>query len=258
MALNSVLNHPIDLVWGTREDDYAHTHALMYFTNFGYWRQQFPRPRSEILAESTAILARSLLFEDYDLAAEVLMAWPFTGAAWTPAATFGFTVLSQLEDSVGFLPSGTGVPERFDELTGADRTRYALAAAYHTAYVMGMLCALLLRPDKAPPREIVGAAWPTKLVEELLSMLPDKDGPWLRTFRNLQAREQQALGPFLLDMGLVSRARNSDFAAVANLLQLALTHGYANTPLCAQSAELLSRIAVCAETQSKVSVGIQS
>jgi hypothetical protein len=247
-ALNSVLNHPLDLLWGTRDDAYAHTHTFMYFTDFGYSPRPLPRPRSEILGESAVVLARSLLLEDYDLTAEVLMAWPLTSAPWSPAATFGFHVLAELEDTVGFLPAKNGTPEKFHRLAGGERTKYALAASYHTAYVMGMLCALALRPGNAPSTEITGPLAPTKLIDELLGMIHEADTPWRRTFRRLQPAEQRSLGPFLLDMALLSRGRSHDFAALGRLLDLAVRHGLANTPLCAQSAELLHRMSVCADT----------
>lgn len=247
-ALNSVLNHPVDLLWGAREDAYAHTHTFMYFTNFGYSRRSLPRPRSHILAESAGVLARSVLLEDYDLTAEVLMAWPLTSAPWTPAATFGFRVLADFEDRIGFLPAGNGVPEKFYRLAGNERSKYALAATYHTAFVMGMLCALALRPGNGPPYEITGPLVPAELIEELLSMIPSADTPWQHTFRQLQPVERRALGPFLLDMALLTRGRSHDFSAMGRLLNIAVGHGLANTPLCAHTAELLHRLAACSDS----------
>lgn len=244
-ASNSVLNHPVDLLWGTRDDAYAHTHTFMYFTDFGYSLRSLPRPRSQILAESAGVLARSLLLEDYDLAAEVLMAWPLTSAPWTPAAAFGFRVLADFEDRVGFLPAGNGVPEKVNRLTGSERTKYALACTYHTAYVMGVLCALMLRPGNAPPSELTGPLASTELIDEVLSMIPDADTPWQNTLRQLQPAERRTLGPFLLDMALLTRGRSHDFSTVGRLLSIAVRHGLADTPLCAHSAELLHRIAAC-------------
>jgi hypothetical protein len=246
-ALESVLNQSIDLLWGARDDAYAYTHTLMYFLGFGYAPRPLPRMRSAILGECAGLLARSLMFEDYDLAGELLMAWPLTSAPWGPAATFGFRVLADLEDKVGFLPAANGFPEKVDRLTGSDRTKYALAASYHTAYVMGMLCALALRPRNAPPHEITGPLAPTELIEHLLSMIPNADTPWRHTFDQLRPVEQRALAPFLLDMALLARARGHDFPALGELLSIAVHHGLANTPLCAQAAELIQRVAACAD-----------
>jgi hypothetical protein len=247
-AFDSALNHPLDLLWGSREDAYAHTHAFMYLTDFGYSHRSLPRPRSEILGESAVVLARSLLLEDYDLTAEVLMAWPLTGAPWSPAAAFGFRVLAELEDRVGFLPAKNGTPEKFLRLAGAERTKYALAASYHTAYVMGMLCALALRPGNAPPTVISGPLSPENLVDDLLGIIPQVDTPWRHSFSGLQPTEQQSLGPFLLDMAVLSSARSHEFAALGKLLDLAVRHRLADSPVCAQAAELLHRMSVCADS----------
>ena len=245
-AANSVMNFSLDLLWGSREDAYAYTHTFMYMTDFGHQLRPLPRARSQVLEESTGLLARSFLVEDFDLAAEVLMIWPLTAAAWTPAATFGLRVLAELEDRVGFLPAGNGTPEKFGRLEGSERTKYALAASYHTAYVMGMLCALSLRPGRAPPSKIVGPLAPATLVEELLGMIPAADTPWQLTFRKLDAGEQRALAPFLLDIALLASVRSHDFSGAAGLLGMAAKHGIADTLVCAQSAELLRRISTCA------------
>jgi hypothetical protein len=242
-ASDSVLNHPVDLVWGSREDAYAHTHAFMYFTDFGFADRPLPRPRATVLRESEALLARALLLEDYDLAAEVLMAWPLTSAPWSPAAAFGLRVLAGLEDEVGFLPAKNGTPEKFYRLTGTERTRYALAASYHTAYVWAMLCAMSLRPGLTPPSGIPGPAAAAELVDEVMAAIPSADTPWRRTFDRLQPADQRRLTSFLLDMALLVNARNHDYAAVANLLAIAVRHDLAGGPLCAQSADLLRRLA---------------
>ena len=241
-ARSSVLGHPLDLISGTREDAYAHTHALMYFTDFGYeGGRPLPRQRAEILAESAALLARSLLLGDYDLAAEALMAWPLTGASWSPAAAFGFRVLAELEDEVGFLPAKNGTPEKFAQLAGEERTRYALAASYHTVYVMGMLCALALRDPPPALEESSGDA------DELLALLPEKDVPWRRTLDGLRPAQRGSLRSLLLDVALLDSARGNDFGGVATLLELAVRHSLAATPVCSQAAELLQRVAVAAE-----------
>ena len=175
------------------------------------------------------------------------MIWPLTAAPWTPAATFGLRVLAELEDRVGFLPAGNGTPERFSHLEGSERTKYALAASYHTAYVMGMLCALSLRSGSAPPNDIAGPLAPASLVEELLGMIPVADTPWQLTFRKLDAAEQRALAPFLLDVALLARVRSHDLSGAAGLLATAARNGVADTAVCAQTAELLGRAATCVD-----------
>ena len=245
-ARASVLAHPVDLLWGARDDAYAHTHALMYLTDFGYAARPLPRPRDVVLAESGALLARGLLLEDYDLCAELVMAWPLTGAPWSPAAAFGFRVLAEFEDEIGYLSSGNGIPERYERLAGEERRRYALAATYHTAFVMGIACALALRPGRAPPARFAGVAAPEALAEALRRTIPDADTPWQRSYACLPAGERAALAPFLVDMALVAAARRHDHACTAHVLGLAARHGLTGAPACGQAAELLGRLQACA------------
>lgn len=247
---NSVLNHPLDLIWGTREDAYAHTHTFMYHTNFGYSRRELPRPRTEVLAESGVLLARSLLLGDFDLAGEVLMAWPLTGEPWSPAAAFGFRVLAELEDCVGFLPAKNGTPAKFEHLEAEERTKYALASSYHTAYVMGMLCALALRAEDPPPTVFTGPSVPSSVIDELLDVIGDEAAPWRVTFDRIGQDEQRRLGPVVMDMALLSAGRRNDYATVATLLDRAVQHGLAGSPLCSQTADLLHRVSVGARVLS--------
>jgi hypothetical protein len=242
VARRTALGNPIDLLNGTREDAYAHTHAAMYATNFGTWRVNLPRPREEFLDEAASVLARALVAEDYDLAGEALMAWPLLSSRWSPAAAFGFRVLASLEDKVGFLPAGRSASSQIQRLNGHDRTRCALATSYHTAYVMGMLCAMSLKDGMAPPFDIAGTSYPMDLVATLRALIPGTVAHWEQVFQSLEAREQQALAPFLLDVALMRSSRSGDAAGMAQLLQTAVTHGMANTTLCSQAAEYLSRL----------------
>jgi hypothetical protein len=242
-ARKTAMGNPIDLLNGTRDDAYAHTHAVMYYTDFGNWQKPLPRPTEEFLGESAAVLARALIIEDYDLAAEALMAWPLTSSVWSSAAAFGFRVVTSLEDKVGFLPAGPLASKRLMELAGDEKTKYALASSYHTAYVMGMLCALSLRPGMASPVEIVGPPFSVTLIEGLQALIPKTGAHWEQVFQSLSPNEQAALGPFLLDVAIIQSCRKGEFAQMASLLETAIQNGMADTTLCAQSAELLSRMA---------------
>src|SRR5262249_28280092 len=139
---------------GGRGVIYALTHALMFVADFNVCARPLPRNRSTILSEVEAVLAWCLDESDYDLGGELLLAWPLTGSGWSAGAAFGFRVLARVEDAVGFLPShGTRI-ERLNKLQGEERTNYLVATAYHTAYVMGLVCAASLRPRRAPPANI--------------------------------------------------------------------------------------------------------
>lgn len=242
-ARKTALGNPIDLLNGTRDDAYAHTHAVIYYTGLGNWRNRFPRAAEEVLDESSVVLTRALIAEDYDLAAEALMAWPLTSSCWSPSAAFGFRVLASLEDKVGFLPAGPSVSKRLLELAGEEKTKYALASSYHTAFVMGMLCALSLKSGTLPPYEIAGPPFSVTVIENLQASIPKTGAYWEEVFQSLSANEQTTLGRFLLDVAIVRSSQKGEFARMTRLLETAIQNGLADTTLCAQSAELLSRIA---------------
>ena len=65
-------------------DAYAFTHLIMYCTDFGLRTPRLPRRRPTILMEVGSLLARYMDAEDYDLAGELLLAWPLMDAAGVP------------------------------------------------------------------------------------------------------------------------------------------------------------------------------
>jgi hypothetical protein len=64
----------------------------------------------------------------------------------------------------------------------------------------------------------------------------------------LARSEQQALGPFLLDIVIAQKCRKRDYAGVSELLVMADKYQSARSPLCGQAAELLERLAAYART----------
>jgi hypothetical protein len=241
--LCSVLNRPIDILGGLRDDVYAFTHLLMYCTDFGFQTARLPRPLSVILENASALLARCLDGEDYDLAGEIIMAWPLTSAPWSSTATFGFRVLANVEDQVGVLPGGTTKVDRLERLEGRARTMFALGTAYHTAYVMGMICATSLRPARAPPVRLLGPVFDEGLLDHLLTVLDSDQGHWQAVVLKLPDAERNSLGPLLLDIAIVQKCRKHDYHAVKELLLAASRYGIAGSPICGQAAELLGRLA---------------
>jgi hypothetical protein len=245
---NSVLNWPLDILGGFRDDAYAFTHLVMYCTDFGFRSAFFPRSRNVVLREAASLLAKYLDGEDYDLAGEVIMAWPLTGAPWCPAAAFGFRVLTRVEDHAGVLPGGTTRLDRVHQLEGRERTRYALGTAYHTAYVMGFLCAASLREGRAPPARIAGPPFDERFLDYLLNTLDRDQGHWQPELLTISEAERNALCPLLLDLAIVQNCRKYDYRAVSELLARAHQLGLAQSPLCGQSAELLERLTACSRT----------
>ena len=243
--LESMLRWPIDILGGLREDSYAFTHLIFYCTDFGSQSRRLPRARSIILREARSLLARYLDAEDYDLAGEILMAWPLLAAPWSPAAAFGFRILTSVEDEAGLLPCGNIDVGRLTKLDGDERARYALGTAYHTAFVMGFLCAASLRPGQVPPARIVGPQFDATCLGRLFRYVDDDQGHWQSEFSRLAGSEQRALTPFILDIAIIQRHRKHDYEAVKELLSIAGEYDIADSPLCDQASELLERIANC-------------
>jgi hypothetical protein len=248
-ARRSILNHPIDLVNGARDDIYAFTHALMYVTDFNLRPAPLPRRRSVILAEAEAALARCLDEQDYDLSGEVLLSWPLTGTSWSAAAAFGFRVLTRVEDKARFLPTPSTRIDELRSLEGIRRTQYLVATAYHTAYVMGLLCAASLAPGCAPPAAIPCDDAKPGAAMRIMELL-DADGRrphWYSEFQQLTVPEMDALAGFLINVALRRRAASRDFRGVREVLALAYDLDLADMPAASQSAELLDRLATFAE-----------
>ncbi len=243
-SLDTILNHSIDIFGASAEDIYALTHAVMYLRDFNLSPQPLPRPRWILLAEAEGLLARAIDQHDYDIAAELLMAWPLTGKKWSSGASFAFAVLAHIEDEAGYLPAASTRLNRIERLRGAKRKRYVLATAYHTAYVMGILCAVALQPGRLPPATIRNSSCISGSVERISPFLADDSHTrhWAAPFARLSSEEQNALSPFLLSIALHRATSRRDFCMVGSLLKLASSLGLSDSPTCSQAAELLDRL----------------
>jgi hypothetical protein len=246
ITADSALNRPIDLLHGTKDDMYAFTHALMYVTGFNSFSKKLPRKRTEILDDAEAMLARCLDEKDYDLAGEVLLSWPLTGNSWSAAASFAFRVLAVAEDETGYLPSPGTRNETLAKMEGIERQKYLYATIYHTAYVMGLLCAVSLQPGKAPANSIrMKKAAPGSAAKILLFLGRDpQKKQWRNEFNKLPAREQDALAGLLLNIALIRNVQQKQYGVVYELLGVACEMDIADTPLARQAAELLDRVAM--------------
>jgi hypothetical protein len=246
-TLDLILKRPLDVHSSGLDEAYAFTHALMYVSDFNHRPRRPPRSRAAIAAEAEAALARCLDQENYDLGGEMLMTWPLTGAPWSAGAAFGFRVLAHLEDREGILPAPGVQADPAGKCEGAPRTDKELARGYHTAYVMGLLCAAALGPGRAPPTEF--SAHPTRsqgAVEAFLRFL-DGDGQspfWRQELDRVTAAERDGLAGLLLAIALNRKVRRREFESVHALLQLSAAFDLANAPACSQAAEMLERLAV--------------
>jgi len=107
---------------------------------------------------------------------------------------------------------------------------------------MGMLCALSLKPGLASPFEIVGPQCSMTVIEGMQALIPETGAHWEQVFQSLSPNEQAALGPFLLDVAIIRNSRKGEATQLEKLLRTGVQNGMANSTLCVQSAELLSRI----------------
>jgi hypothetical protein len=239
----SVVEASLDLVGGMREDYYAFTHGLMYATDFGASSRSLPRPVPAVLDDARAVLAVCVDTADYDIVGEMLMAWPFVRTEPCATARFVFALLQAVEDEAGLLPGGTTSVDRLASLEGEPRRLYALATAYHTAYVMGMLCAVWSEPagGRVP-------LTPTRSpdVDELIAdngfAIEHRDVA--RVLSTLSDSEYAELGAFRLDLVVAQAVRNRQFGPLAELVRRVAASGYPTSPLLKHAEELLVRLAL--------------
>jgi len=235
----------IDALSSSRDDVYSFTHALMYATDLGSRVPKLPRARRDILADAEAALARCLDEDDYDLGAEVLWAWPMLHSGWTASAIFGFTVLTAVEDAAGFLPNASVRLDRYRELSGEARSRYALATAYHTAYAMGVLCATALGSGCLPARDVPTSRHERGSAAAILGLIAGADARshWRRCLDELKPAQQDALAPLLMAMSLRHAAVCRDFPLLKASLEMAVRYRVLVGPSPRQAADLLGRAA---------------
>jgi hypothetical protein len=244
LSARSMLGSGIDAIGCRRDDIYAFTHALLYFTDLGSRRHQLPRPTAAIVDEAETALARCLDDEDYDLGGEVLLTWPLLQQRWTATASFGFLVLARVEDAVGFLPAPIVKVDRYRSLAGEARSRYALATTYHTAYVMGLLCASSLGSGCLPNASVPFSSARPGATAALLAVLC-KDGHerhWQKPFFELHPAQQEVLAPMLLNIGLRRATRALDLRALHSALQVGATYNLVSTAAARNAAALLQRV----------------
>lgn len=197
------------------------------------------RARPALLADVEALVVRYLDQGDYDLVGELLMAWPQLDEEWSPVAAFACEVLARVEDEVGLLPCGNVDPDRLAGLSGVERTRYARAASYHTALVMGFLCAVTLRAGIPPSAAPAAPHGPETGWRTLRARLDGHAGDWLPVFDRRPEADQRALAPLLCGLLISQALRLRDFATVHEALDVARRHGLPDDPLQSAAAELL-------------------
>lgn len=243
LLANTCIALPLDALGSSTLDLYAFTHVILYASDMGRRPAPWPRPVDEIAADAEAALAAALDADNFDLAAELLWTWPMLGLAWSPAANFAFRVLASAADEHGFLPG----PE-YSELmpeggARAQPDRHVLRTSYHANVVMGLLCAVALRPGRAPSWRLAETAPDEAKVDRLLRLMrPASRKPrWLGIFAALKPAHRAAIAPLVSSIVLRRLAAADDLQGLRAALQEALSSGWAEGPAVRQSVALLRR-----------------
>lgn len=242
--LDIYLNRPIDIIGCRREDAYGLTHILMYATNFGLNPEGLRQNTSFAIDQAHSLLAKCIETEDYDLACELLLFWPYTGTDMSSEAKFVLQLLLDLESSVGHLPCANTDPEYIMTIDGLERERYVIASSYHTIYVMGVLAAAMLNQSTKTPDQTEEMRPPLAREDfsiALINQIDTNKGHWYSVYHRHKPEDQRHLCGLLLDIGISQAAIMSDYGRLATMLQLASVANI-QTLLSAQAGGLLQRL----------------
>jgi hypothetical protein len=243
LASESPLGHPMDVLGATRLDIYAFTHAVMYATDLGGRAMPRVRKRAAVADDAEACLAFSLDTNDFDLTAELLMTWPMLGLPSSAVASFAFSVLAGVEDELGFLPGLAFDRERYERTPDAERVRFALSTCYHTVFVMGFLCAALLR-SPAAGSAAAGGVRRRRGAASAMAALITRETPlscWRGPFESLGPRQQDAVSPLLFAIAVRRARSDGNLAVIRRALESAVDHNLIRGPAVSQAAALLRR-----------------
>ena len=133
--------HP---VYMAEIDAYAITHAIMYLTDFGTKPLPPSISQKRVSEMVDSCLAWHLLAGNFDLLGELLISAALVDHSWSPYARITIRMLTSVFDEFGFLPSATFDTKRYRELGGDEASAYAFHHIYHSTYVAGILCQVLL------------------------------------------------------------------------------------------------------------------
>jgi hypothetical protein len=243
LVADSMLGRPMDALGSTRVDISAFTQAVIYASDFGRRQIVAPRSHAAIVADADAALAYSLDANDFDLTAEVLLTWPMLGLEWSPAATFAFSILANLQDALGSLPGLVCGETRYHPPTAADPWSSALTTSCHGTFVMGFLCAAALAPGCEPPAAVTAAGGGGRSTAALLALIGGEglESCWVAPLRALAPDQQDSVAQLLLGIVLRRAGTRSNVKLVRAALQVALAFDLIDGPAPSQAAALLRR-----------------
>ncbi|MFE5621101.1 DUF6895 family protein [Streptomyces virginiae] len=140
--------HPIHML---ATDVYALTHVPMFVTDFGRVPPPAEFQQDRCLAALDAAAAWVLHTDNFDLMGEIVLGRELLHAPWTPSHVMAWRTLEYAWDHLGFLASPSFALQQFRDLPEEEKSAYAFRNIYHTTYVAGMLCAVLLRSSSPIP-----------------------------------------------------------------------------------------------------------
>jgi hypothetical protein len=142
---HSILTSCVHPIYASDLDVYAITHGIMYLTDFGRHELPYSLDPQRLGQMIDSCLAWHILSNNFDLLGELLLSAACIPNAWSPYTGLAWRLLASMWDELGFLPSCTFDSARYAELSGERASAYAFLHIYHTTFVAGLLCAVLLR-----------------------------------------------------------------------------------------------------------------
>ena len=223
----------LDILGSSRAEIYHLTHEAIYASDFGTRPMPVPRPLDEVLRDADGAITRTIDDDDFDLCAELLLVAPYAGAPWSGAATFALTVVMEVVERLGVLPSMTFDPASSPDTTAVDRRLYFLEESYHTQYVLGFLMLATLLPGAQPPEPTRGASYDDVVLPARLAGTP---ALW-ESGSVVPPRE------VLVDLALLRAYARRDFGQVGTLLS---EHAEQDTRVTQQVTDALVRLSTFA------------
>jgi len=238
----SCLKHQVDLFSDSTDGVYALTHAIMY-TTFG-GKEISGLDATEQLLTVEALLVRFMDEQNYDIAGELLMAWPLLRKPMTPVAKFALECMIEIEERVGFLPA-PGLDRSMVEGKEIDERRtYIYSINYHTVMVMGLLCGSLLGNTDYAEINANEVDHSMEMKNWLMNELHGEEQPhWMEFFLKLKLKQKQALIPWLYQAFLVRHVIDRKYVHVKKMLELSKGSSLEALPVSRQAKELLHRLA---------------
>lgn len=241
----SSLRHSVNLFSESTDGAYAITHAIMYASFNG---GGIPELEDDILFQiMESLLIRYMDEQNYDIAGELLMAWPLLGKKMNSIVAFALECLFKIEAKVGFLPSPGLDISQLDPNDQKARRTYIYSINYHTALVMGLLCNCLLTNGDSNVVITKRSEYSDELKKNLTNEIRSKEHlHWVELFMTLTKPCQEQLDPWLYQVCLIRWIKEKKYGGVKKLLELSVNSSD-KLVINRQAYELLQRLAGIAD-----------